>query len=71
MRQSKKGKELHFGIKMYIGVYDTLGLIHTVGTTAANVCDPVLSGNVLQSEERRVLLIAATPVFKNGPSSNT
>lgn len=37
MHQAKKGNEWRFGMKMHIGVDDTLGLIHSIDTTAANV----------------------------------
>ena len=39
MHQTKKGNEWRFGMKMRIGVDDTLGLIHSIDTTAANVHD--------------------------------
>jgi IS5 family transposase len=35
MHQTRKGNEWHFGMKMHIGVDDTLGLIHSIDTTAA------------------------------------
>src|SRR5690554_7146602 len=41
MHQARKGNEWHFGMKMHIGVDDTLGLIHSIDTTAANVHDIV------------------------------
>lgn len=54
MHQTKKGNEWHFGMKMHIGVDDTLGLIHSMDTTAANVHDITVSGNLLHGEEERV-----------------
>jgi len=39
MHQVKKGNEWHFGMKMHIGVDDSLGLIHSISTTPANVHD--------------------------------
>ena len=54
MHQAKKGNEWHFGMKMHIGVDDTLGLIHSVATTAANVHDIVPTGDLLHGEEQRV-----------------
>ena len=39
---------------MHIGVDDTLGLIHSIDTTAANVHDIVPTGNLLHGDERRV-----------------
>ena len=41
-------------MKMHIGVDDTLGLIHSIDTTAANVHDIVPSGNLLHGGEQRV-----------------
>jgi IS5 family transposase len=54
MHQTKKGNEWHFGMKMHIGVDDTLGLIHSIDTTAANVHDIVPAGNLLHGDEQRV-----------------
>jgi IS5 family transposase len=54
MHQTKKGNQWHFGMKMHIGVDDTLGLIHSIDTTAANVHDIVPSGNLLHGDEQRV-----------------
>lgn len=48
MHQTRKGNEWHFGMKMHIGVDDTLGLIHSVDTTAANVHDIVPTDKLLQ-----------------------
>ncbi len=41
-------------MKMHIGVDDTLGLIHSIDTTAANVHDIVCADNLLHGDERRV-----------------
>lgn len=54
MHQTRKGNQWHFGMKMHIGVDDTLGLIHSIDTTAANVHDIVASGNLLHGGETRV-----------------
>lgn len=54
MHQTKKGNEWHFGMKMHIGVDDTLGLIHSLSTTAANCHDVVASAELLHGQERRV-----------------
>ena len=54
MHQTKKGNEWHFGMKMHIGVDDTLGLIHSIETTAANVHDIVPTGKLLHGDEQRV-----------------
>ena len=50
MHQTRKGNEWHFGMKMHIGVDDTLGLIHSIDTTAANVHD-VVPADKLKAEK--------------------
>jgi IS5 family transposase len=43
------------GMKVHIGVDDTLGAIHSIDTTAANVHDIVPADKLLHgSDERRV-----------------
>lgn len=54
MHQTKKGNEWHFGMKMHIGVDSTLGLIHSIFTTPANVHDIVASGKLLHGKESYV-----------------
>ncbi|WP_211227229.1 transposase [Saccharospirillum impatiens] len=54
MHQTKKANEWHFGMKMHIGADDTLGLIHSIDTTAANIHDIVPVGKLLHRAERRV-----------------
>lgn len=54
MHQTKKDNQWHFGIKMHIGVDDTLGLIHSVTTTAANTHDIIATETLLHGEEQRV-----------------
>lgn len=41
IHQIRKANVWHFGMKMYIGVDDTLSLVHSIDTTAANVHDIV------------------------------
>jgi IS5 family transposase len=41
-------------MKMHIGVDDTLGLIHSIDTKAANVHDIMPVGNLFQGDEERV-----------------
>lgn len=53
MHQTRKGNEWQFGMKRHIGVDDTLGLIHGIDTTAANVHDIVLTDKLLHGEEQR------------------
>ena len=54
MHQTRKGNQWYFGMKMHIGVDDTLGLIHSVETTAANISDVAMTGKLLHGRERRV-----------------
>ena len=39
MRQTKKGNQWHFGMKIHIGVDADTGLVHSMSTTAANAHD--------------------------------
>ena len=54
MHQTRKGKQWHFGMKMHIGVDDTLGLIHSLETTPANTHDLRVVDQLLHGEEKRV-----------------
>jgi len=54
MHQTKKGNEWHFGMKMHIGTDDTLGMVHSIDTTAANTHDIVPADKLLHGEERRI-----------------
>jgi IS5 family transposase len=54
MRQVKKGNEWHFGMKMHIGVDESLGLIHSIRNTPASVHDITQTENLLHGEEKRV-----------------
>lgn len=54
MHQARKGKQWYFGMKMHIGVDDTLGLIHSVATTPANVSDVVMTDQLLHGKEETV-----------------
>lgn len=50
----KNGNVWHFGMKMHIGVDDSLGLIHNIVTTLANEHDITKAGHLLHGEEKRV-----------------
>lgn len=54
MHQTKKGNEWHFGMKLHIGVDESLGLIHSIATTAANAHDITQVGQLLHGKEKRV-----------------
>lgn len=51
MHQTKKGNQWHFGMKMHIGVDDTLGIIHSIETTSANKHDITQTKKLLHGEE--------------------
>src|ERR1700691_5326050 len=53
MRQTKKGKDWHFGMKAHIGT-DRHGVVHSLSTTAANVSDITQMPELLHGEEREV-----------------
>ncbi|TCJ18014.1 IS5 family transposase [Parasulfuritortus cantonensis] len=54
MRQTKRGNQWHFGMKMHIGADAGLGLVHTLVTTSANVNDVTQGHALLHGEERLV-----------------
>lgn len=51
MHQTKKGNEWHFGMKMHIGVDESLGVIHSIETTSANEHDITQAKSLLHGEE--------------------
>ena len=53
MRQTRKGKQWHFGMKAHIGT-DRRGIVHSLSTTAANVHDSTQMSKLLHGEERAV-----------------
>lgn len=54
MHQTKKGNAWHFGMKVHVGVDDTLGLIHSLETTPANEADINVADKLLHGEEESV-----------------
>lgn len=54
MRQTKKGNAWHFGMKLHVGVDETLGLIHSLETTPANESDINVADKLLHGEEEAV-----------------
>lgn len=54
MRQTKKGKQWHFGMKAHIGADTKTKLIHSVVASAANVHDSTVLPDLLHGEETRV-----------------
>jgi IS5 family transposase len=53
MRQTRKGKEWHFGIKAHIGT-DMRGIVHTLVTTPANAADISQLPQLLHGEEKEL-----------------
>ena len=54
MHQTRKGQQWFFGMKLHIGVDETLGLIHSLETTPANASDINHAGCLLHGDEKRV-----------------
>lgn len=54
MRQTRKGKQWYFGMKAHLGVDAETKLIHSLATTAANVHDSRVLGELLHGNEERV-----------------
>ena len=53
MKQTRKGKNWHFGMKLHIGT-DQRGVVHTVRATNAAVADVTQLPELLHGEEREV-----------------
>lgn len=54
MRQTKKGNQWHFGMKVHIGVDSASGLVHSASVTAANVHDSQALPDLLHGRETRL-----------------
>jgi IS5 family transposase len=54
MHQTRKGQQWYFGMKLHIGVDSKSKLIHSMETTAANVPDAKVLGELLHGGETRV-----------------
>ena len=55
MKQTQKGNEWHFGMKAHIGADLFTGIVHSFGTTAANVHDLNAAEGLLHGDEEVVL----------------
>jgi IS5 family transposase len=53
MKQTRKGKNWHFGMKLHIGA-DKRGIVHTVRATAANVADITQLPELLHGQEHEL-----------------
>ena len=54
IKQTRKGNQWHFGMKLHVGVDDQSGLVHSLATTSANMHDLTASEQLLHGEEVRV-----------------
>ena len=54
MRQSKKGNQWYFGMKVHVGTDATSGLVHTGGVTAGSVHDAKVMDNLIREDDRAV-----------------
>ena len=54
MRQTKKGNEWRFGMKVHVGVDAETGVVHSMSTTSANVHDVTEAHRLLHGGEKRV-----------------
>ncbi len=54
MKQTRKGNQWHFGMKLHMGVDDQSGLVHSLATTSAKMHDLTASEELLHGEEVRV-----------------
>ena len=54
MRQTKKGNQYHFGMKVHVGVDSDTGLVHSMTTTAANAHDVTEAHRLLHGKETQV-----------------
>lgn len=54
MRQTKKGQQWYFGMKMHVGVDSETGLAHSLVLTSANVHDKHALPGLLHGQERQV-----------------
>jgi IS5 family transposase len=54
MRQTKKGNQYYFGMKIHVGTDTKNGLVHSVVGTAANVADITMLNELLHGEEKEI-----------------
>ena len=53
MRQTKKGNEWHFGMKVHVGVDSETGVVHSMSAMSANVHDVTEAHRLLHGREMR------------------
>jgi len=54
MKQTRKGNQWHFGMKVHVGADSKTGLVHSAVVTGANVHDKHALGALLHGQEKRV-----------------
>jgi len=54
MRQTKKGNEWHFGMKMHVGVDAGTGYVHTIEATSANAHDITVASKLIRADDEVV-----------------
>jgi IS5 family transposase len=54
LKQTRKGKQSHFGMKFHVGADATSGVVRAAVVTAANVHDKHSVPELLHGEETRV-----------------
>ena len=66
MKQTRKGKQWHLGMKLHVGVDDQSGLVHSLATTSANRHDLTASEQLLHGEEVRGWEMQVTVEWRSG-----
>ena len=66
MKQTSKGNQWRFGMKLHVGVDDQSGLVHSLATISANMHDLRASEQLLHGEEARVWGMQAIVELRNG-----
>ncbi len=67
MRQTKKGNQWHFGMKIHVGVDAGTGYIHTVTATAANVHDVSEAHKLIREDDEVIYGYASYLGIENRP----
>jgi IS5 family transposase len=77
MHQTKKGNEWYFGMKCHTGVDAGSGYVHSLETTAANVHDITVAGQLIREDDEvvygdsRYIGIEKREEVKNSPHLST
>jgi len=71
MHQTRKGNECHFGMKMHIGVDDTLGLSTALIRSVPMFMKSCLSANCCTAKSGESLVMPAISAYKSEASTST